>query len=238
MSHDRSGAFMTDAPHSEIQISSPHEPHPLPPQKNWAVSLFIGPDGLRSGWRVVIFFLILVGSVAGCLKLIHAFGAKPHHGPLTATFAVAGELILLVSVMLATAIMARFEHRSLGSYGLTWRPGFLRRFAIGSLWGIVALSCVLLAMRALHVLDFGPSDISGTALLRAAILWAIAFTLTGIVEQSAMRGYPLYALTRSIGFWPPPPSSLRSSSLCCTSATQARRLLESLQSFVSVWSSA
>jgi len=39
-------------------------------------------------------------------------------------------------------------------------------------------------------------------LLRAGVLYGVAFILTGIFEQSAMRGYPLYTLMRSVGFWP------------------------------------
>jgi membrane protease YdiL (CAAX protease family) len=98
--------------------------------------------------------------------------------------------------------MARFERRAFGSYGLALRSGFLRRFAVGAVWGIIPLAAFLVGLHALHVADFAGSDVTGPALVRAGILYAIAFILTGLFEESAMRGYPLYTLMRSVGFWP------------------------------------
>jgi membrane protease YdiL (CAAX protease family) len=76
---------------------------------------------------------------------------------------------LFLSVMIATAVMGRFERRSFGAYGLPLREGFLRRFLYGAIWGVV---------------------------------WALVFILTGIFEEFAVRGYPQFTLTRSVGFWP------------------------------------
>lgn len=191
---------MNDVAHTELPVQA--EERGRVRKKNRAAWVFVGPDGLRSGWRIVIFFALVVGTVVGCMQLVRALGPKPHHGPLTSAVALFGEIILVISGLVATGVLARFERRGLGSYGLALRPGFLRRFAVGAVWGIVPLAALLLAMRALHLLDFGAADLAGRALWRAGILWALAFILTGIFEQSAIRGYPLYALTRSIGFWP------------------------------------
>ena len=193
---------MTDAARNEVQISPSGEPHPLPPQKNWAVSLFMGDSGLRTGWRLFLFFTLVIGLAIAGSFLLRRFGTAPQRGVMTPVASVLGETLSVLSVIVATAVAARFEHRSLGSYGLALRPGFLGRFMIGSMWGIVPLSLLMLVMRTFHAVDFSPSDLSGSALFRAAILWAIAFTFTGIFEECFFRGYPLYALTRSTGFWP------------------------------------
>lgn len=170
--------------------------------KNRAAWPFVGDRGLRSGWRVLIFFALIAGLATACMKLLRAVGLKPHSGPLTADIALLGETILIISLLVATAVMARFEGRRLGSYGLGLRAGFLRRFSTGAIWGIVPLAALLVGLRALHVADFGSGDVAGRALLRAGMLWALAYILTGIFEQSALHGYPLYTLMCSVGFWP------------------------------------
>jgi membrane protease YdiL (CAAX protease family) len=108
---------------------------------------------------------------------------------------------LFISVLLATSIMGRFEGRGFGAYGLPLREGFLKRFLVGAIWGIVPLVALLLALRALGILDFGGPDLSAKALLRSGVLWALLFVLTGMAEECAVRGYPQFTLTRSVGFW-------------------------------------
>lgn len=162
---------------------------------------FVGDGGLRSGWRVLIFLVIVIGGADGCAHLLHLFGVR-FSGAMTPGMSVFAETVMLACGLIATGVMALFEHRGLGSYGLALRAGFLRRFAVGAVWGIIPLALLLLALRGLHVADFGGSDVVGPALLGAGVLYAITFIMTGIFEESAMRGYPLYSLMRSIGFWP------------------------------------
>ena len=191
---------MDDARNANLEVITPP---PLSPRKtDRAAWPFVGDHGLRSGWRVVIFLSLVVGAALGCVQLLRALGLRPRPGPMTPGTSALGETILVICGLFATAVMARFEHRNLGSYGLALRPGFLRRFAMGTIWGIVPLAALLLLLRTIHLLDFAGSDLTGSALLRAGVLFACTFILTGIFEQSTMRGYPLYALGRSLGFWP------------------------------------
>jgi membrane protease YdiL (CAAX protease family) len=60
----------------------------------------------------------------------------------------------------------------------------------------------LLVLRGLGVLDFGGPELPTSALLRFGVLWTLVFILTGIFEEFAVRGYPQFTLTRSVGFWP------------------------------------
>lgn len=167
----------------------------------WFAWPFVGDGGLRSGWRVLIFLVIVIGGAEGCAHLLHLFGVRIG-GAMTPALSVLGESIMLTCCLVATAVMARFERRAFGSYGLALRSGFLRRFAVGAVWGITPLAALLLGLHALHVADFGGPDVTGHALVRAGVLYALSFILTGIFEQSAMRGYPLYTLMRSVRFWP------------------------------------
>jgi membrane protease YdiL (CAAX protease family) len=115
---------------------------------------------------------------------------------------LAGEIILLLSVMIATSIMGRFERCSFATYGLPLRNGFLGKFFYGAIWGVLPLAALLLVLRGLGVLDFGGPELAASALLRYGVVWALVFLLTGIFEEFAVRGYPQFTLTRSVGFWP------------------------------------
>ena len=170
-------------------------------QRNRATWIFLGPYGLRGGWRVLIFFVLLVSIVLGCIRLVHAIGFHQPPGEISPGMSLVGEILLLLSVMIATAVMGRFEHRGFGAYGLPLRKGFLKRFAYGAIWGIVPLAVLLLVLRGLGALDFGGPELPTTALLRFGVLWALVFILTGIFEEFAVRGYPQFTLTRSVGFW-------------------------------------
>ena len=43
---------------------------------------------------------------------------------------------------------------------------------------------------------------AGSALVKYAIAWAIAFVLVGLFEESLFRGYSQYTLGSGMGFWP------------------------------------
>jgi uncharacterized protein len=171
-------------------------------QPNWATRIFLGPHGLRGGWRVLIFLALLVGIVLGCIQVVRAIGVHHPPGVISPGASLVGEILLFLSVMIATAVMGRFERRSFGAYGLPLREGFLRRFLYGAIWGVVPLGVLLLVLRGLGVLEFGGPELPTSALLRFGIVWALVFILTGIFEEFAVRGYPQFTLTRSVGFWP------------------------------------
>jgi hypothetical protein len=170
-------------------------------RRNSAIRIFLGPHGLRGGWRVLIFFVLLVGIVLGSVRVIRAFGFHQPPGEISPGVSLVGEILLLLSVMIATGVMGRFERRGFGAYGLPLREGFLKRFAHGAIWGVVPLAVLLLVLHSLGALDFGGPELPTTALLRFGVLWALVFILTGIFEEFAVRGYPQFALTRSVGFW-------------------------------------
>jgi len=140
-------------------------------QRNRATWTFLGPYGLRGGWRVLIFFGLLVGIVLGCIRVIRTFGFHQPPGQISPGMSLVGEILLLLSVMIATAVMGRFEHRGFGNYGLPLREGFLKRFAYGAIWGVVPLGVLLVVLRGLGTLDFGGPELPTTSLLRFGMLW-------------------------------------------------------------------
>ena len=76
------------------------------------------------------------------------------------------------------------------------------RFWQGLVWGIVAISVLLVTMRGIGVFYFGGLALHGHALLKYGGFWALFFLLVGFFEEFLMRGYTQYTLGEGIGFWP------------------------------------
>jgi membrane protease YdiL (CAAX protease family) len=96
--------------------------------------------------------------------------------------------------------MSRIEGRSFLSYGyLDARK--LARFCWGALVGFVAL-CALVGILALcHVIVFEGRALSGPSILGYGAAWAFTFVLVGIAEESTLRGYVLFTLSRGLNFF-------------------------------------
>lgn len=168
--------------------------------------LFAGPQGIRAGWRWLIFFCI-TGAFAGLL-ILAAVTAHILHLPsgktptFTAFSVLLQEGILVISMFAAAAIMSRIERRPMREYGLPARDAFGRQFWSGTMWGILAITATMLLIAALHGFTFGSVALAGSALVAYALAWALAFLLTGFSEEFLFRGYSQFTLAGGMGFWP------------------------------------
>jgi membrane protease YdiL (CAAX protease family) len=162
---------------------------------------FRGPNGLRAGWRLLIF-LALAGLPLGALFAIA--GARGGHAEQIITPLLLGEndAILFLILCIVTWIMAKIEHGRFSEYGLPPRQALGKDFWIGGLCGFAAISGTLLAMFLLHGFRITGLALHGTAILSSLGMWSIAFLLVGLFEEFAFRGYVQYTLTSGIGFWP------------------------------------
>ena len=161
-------------------------------------SVFVGPQGLRSGWRVLLFLPVFI---AASIPLgIATFPAA--HGELSPYRAIIGELCAFTIILVGTLIFARIEHRSLAEYGLPFRFLLGKQFWSGALWGFVMVSFLVVLMAASHAYSFGGLALSPADIVKYGLLWGLAFLLVGFFEEFSFRGYVQYALTRGIGFWP------------------------------------
>ena len=159
---------------------------------NPAVRIFIGPFGLRAGWRVLMFFLF-TGAIAAALQWLTRLPLIRTWGSGFPTFAV--------SVMSATWIMARIEGKPFWSFGLG-PVSRMRNLASGLAAGFLGLSLLmglLIAAGAFH--PTGP-DIHGAEVARWAMYWTGSFLLVALSEELLTRGYSLFALSQGMGFWP------------------------------------
>jgi hypothetical protein len=171
--------------------------------------LFVGPDGLRAGWRLLIFVTLVVVLIGGFLLVrnggVQGFReAQKHAGEITVTplLMIWSEGMVFLLLSAATLTMAKIEHRKFGEYGLPLRKALGKDFWIGALSGFLAISGTLLCMFLLRGFRVTGLALHGTAILSSLIAWAIAFLLAGLVEEFLCRGYIQYTLASGIGFWP------------------------------------
>jgi hypothetical protein len=67
--------------------------------------------------------------------------------------------------------------------------------------GFVALSGFLLVLWKAGFLVFDGQLLHGGAILKYALGWGLVFLMTAVFEESTLRGYLQFTLTRGVGFW-------------------------------------
>ncbi|HEX8711859.1 MAG TPA: CPBP family intramembrane glutamic endopeptidase [Terracidiphilus sp.] len=181
-------------------------PPPLERNANkgaFAHRLFIGPMGLRAGWSALLFILFsALFVVAGGMILVPLLGIG-HSGKavsLAPTTALLSEVIQVLAVLGAGAIMAAIEHRHLKDYFFRDRHCPAHFFA-GLAAGFIALSVLVGAMVLGGWLHFGPVALSGARIAGYGALWALVFLLTGFFEEGSFRCYLQFTFTRGMNFW-------------------------------------
>jgi len=163
-------------------------------------SIFVGPQGLRAGWSVAVFFLLLrylnigIGTI---LFSAHLIGNSDDFSPKSVFFEEAGGLLAL---LIAVALVGLIEGRRIPAYNLTG-PRRSQHFLFGLATGFLALSALIGALAAGGWLQFGPVALSGAAILRYGLLWACVFLIGACLEEGMFRCYLLFTLNRGINFW-------------------------------------
>jgi membrane protease YdiL (CAAX protease family) len=111
-------------------------------------------------------------------------------------------VVVVLSVILPAFVMALIEDRPFGDFGLCWRNAFQRNFWIGTLWGILWLMVLMLALRIAGAFSFGRLALHGTRIAKWGLYYAVFFLLTGFFEEFMVRGYSQWVLTKGMRFWP------------------------------------
>jgi hypothetical protein len=160
--------------------------------------IFFNERGLRAGWRLLVWFCLCFG--IGYFLLAISSPVR-RHIPRHLTGHV-GQLLVVVSILLATAVTAKLEQRSPLSYGLSDRC-WHSRFFFGALIGWLSLTLMLWSMHWAHHFDFGREYMHGSSLAIAAAANFFSFLFeVALFEEILFRGYALYTLADGIGFWP------------------------------------
>ena len=170
--------------------------------------VFLGPNGIRAGWRMLIFFalfVVIARLLQAGLKLIPALErwrqAQPK-GMFTPGTVLLGETVAALSVILAAVVMTFIEKRSLADYGLPGKEAFGKRFWQGVPFGFAMLTVLMALIATFHGFSLGGLAIGGAEAARDGIVYFVAFILVGIFEEFSFRGYLQATLGSGIGFWP------------------------------------
>jgi membrane protease YdiL (CAAX protease family) len=165
-------------------------------------AIFVGPQGIRAGWRFVMFVFLLFGfSKLFFLLLTVLFHYQEHVGWFPTDFLLDG-MLSFGAALLAAWIMSRIERQPFHEYGLSWNTKFMKYFWQGVLWGFGASLLMVILLRLFGAASFEGVALHGQTLVKFALLWAAAFLLLGFAEEFAYRGYSQTTLTDGMGFWP------------------------------------
>lgn len=196
-------------------LPSPSEQHPT------AHRIFFGSFGLRAGWSLLLYFAILGALIGGIFLIGHGVHVHREHAatiaaakagkpapppetspfkqqdgkPMPLTFMISGEALLFGLVFFVSWLMSRIEHRKLSTFGLGGSHR-LSRFLVGALWGIIAISLLILTLHNFHFLAFDRRLDHGPAIFFWGALQLIGFLLVGLFEEYSARGYLQFTLTR------------------------------------------
>ncbi len=176
------------------------QPTPSPEPGRGPTWVFIGPQGLRAGWSVVLFlvlFLLLNIAIEAAMFHFHLIGKHPEFTPQVVFF---GELAGLLALVAAVALVGLIERRHILDYNLrgSRRP---QHFFFGLVSGFVALSALVGGLVAGGWLHIGHGALSGLDIFKFALLWGCVFLVGGCLEEGTFRCYGQFTLARGINLW-------------------------------------
>ena len=164
--------------------------------------LWIGPNGLRNGWAILLYMAI---AAAGTVALFGIVYWLAHFTPadlraLRSSLlpGIRTSLVLAEScaLLIATAVMARIERRSWLDYGLRARRA-AALFAQGAFWGALLMAGLVGTLALTHAITIGSSGRGSWSLIGSGLVWAAVFVPAAFVEELMFRGYPFFRLART-----------------------------------------
>jgi len=181
-------------------LLQPSEPPPSSRSSFGLYDVFAGSEGLRAGWGLLLFVVVwmLLRMLLHPLIRSLAHGIQNPAQPMTPLYVIVAEASSLACVSASTWLMARIEGRRFRDYGLNDKQ-LGRQFAMGSAWGVMLLSALVLCLHLVGALTFDGWQLSGWNAIGYAVAWLFGFLLVGLFEELLFRGYPQFTLSRGIG---------------------------------------
>ena len=163
--------------------------------------VFVGPGGVRNGWRFAVFAGLWFASgyiLFPLVSLVYTFSGTG----FTPADILAYKLADSIFILLVSLVLVRLEKHRASWFGFGWDPDSLKLFGVGCLWGFVMVTLLLIASALGGQVSVAGLAEHGADLWKYLALWLAGMLLVGLDEELQLRGYPLAALTRGIGFWP------------------------------------
>jgi len=171
---------------------------PVSPKRN---PVLFNDQGLRSGWRLILYFLLLLifsSAINSAIRLFH----RGHIDPQVLSQVLPLETFSFFLVFGCAWIMSRIERRPAGDYGLPITEAFGRKFWLGMLLGLAEISLLIGLISAFGGYSFGSLALSSKGIVGYGLLHLVFFTMVGFFEEFAFRGYTQFTLADGVGFWP------------------------------------
>jgi uncharacterized protein len=181
---------------------------PVQTSRSPIANIFMGPNGIRAGWRLLLFiafFMAIANGIGFGLRLIpsaHGWMKAQNRQIMTPSSMIVEESIAVFSLMVAVLLMALIEKRTFADYYLPPYQAFGKRFWQGLPYGFAMLSLLMVLIAAFRGFSLGGLALSGTDALKFAAAYGVVFILVGLFEEFSFRGYMQSTLTSGIGFWP------------------------------------
>lgn len=185
------------------QEVTPSIPAPwVGPRSHPASRILFGADGLRAGWSLLIYFVlisIIENVVNGGFRHFHHVTPDDlRHIARNPSDLLVTNGIPFAAVLAVTLLIARIERRPFRAYGMGPTGGAVRQFANGLFWGAALLSLLVAVLWGLHALVFDGRLLSGVAILRFALEWLVGFLFVGLFEEFLTRGFLYFTIARGI----------------------------------------
>ena len=188
---------------------------PAPPTTEPRIQwVFLGPQGLRAGWSVLLWLIFMFLLISGLGFLFAELGLVKRQASFSPRSLFFNELLSVIALAGAIGIMALIEQRHILDYNLREARG-VRHFFSGLVAGFAALSLLVACLAAGGWLHIGGAALSGTSIFKFGLMWAGVFLLVGLFEEGTFRCYLQATLARGMNFW----WALGAVSLICTILT-------------------
>jgi uncharacterized protein len=191
-----------EKPSDDALVESELTPVAPPEVERGIRRVFVGPQGLRAGWSILIFLAVVVTLASGIFfAIMKIHPQKP--GPIkeaTPGQMILSEAVQLLIIVIAAFVVALIEGRHLVEYNLEG-PRRPQHFLGGLAAGFGALSVLVSVLTAGGWIHFNGLALSGPAIVEYALLWGIAFFLVGCSEEGMFRCFLQFTFTRGINFW-------------------------------------
>jgi len=161
--------------------------------------VFIGKDGLRAGWGLLIFIAIFA-AIGFCVNFIGHKLNVPALKPgseITPRFGLLVEGLNFLAVLLITWAMSKIERRPASVYGFGDKRK-LPHFFAGLAWGVACLSLLVFTLWKSGLMVIDSRLLHGGEVIRYAAVWLLGFLMVGLFEEYLSRGYLQYTLTRGL----------------------------------------
>lgn len=181
---------------------SPDVPVAAPPKaRSLFVQTFIGPQGLRAGWKFLLF-VVMLQVFMYATRPIRRMLPRMDPSAMSAGTVAAQDFAQFFALVLTTLFMAYLiDRKPWKTYGLPLNRAFRSTFWVGVLLGFGVLALQLTIMYAGGWVEFGPLQLHGAAILKMGAWWALAFLAVALFEEFLFRGYVQQALSQGMGFW-------------------------------------